>query len=73
GQAIADSCCICDPELVVVGGGVSKAGQPLLDGIARHFAKYCFHAARSTRFALAKLGNSAGIYGGFRLISGRET
>ena len=73
GQAIADSCCICDPELVVVGGGVSKAGQPLLDGIAHHFAKYCFHAARSTRFALAKLGNSAGIYGGFRLISGRET
>lgn len=69
GEAIADACCILDPELVIIGGGVSKAGQVLLDGIHRHFQTYMFHACKHTRFALARLGNDAGIYGSFRLIS----
>ena len=67
GEFLADVCCVCDPELIVIGGGVSKAGQVLLDGIARHFPRYMFHACKDTRFALAKLGNDAGIYGSFRL------
>lgn len=70
GEAIADACCICDPELVIIGGGVSAAGQVLLDGIHRHFQKYMFHACKNTRFALATLGNDAGIYGSFKLILG---
>ena len=69
GEAIADACCILDPELVIIGGGVSAAGQVLLDGIHRHFQTYMFHACKHTRFALATLGNDAGIYGSFRLIS----
>ncbi len=68
GEFLADVCCVCDPELVVIGGGVSKAGQVLLDGIARYFPQYMFHACRDTRFALAQLGNDAGIYGCFRLV-----
>lgn len=72
GEAIADACCICNPELVLIGGGVSAAGQPLLEGIERHFCTYRFHACKDTRFALATLGNSAGIYGGFRLILGES-
>ncbi len=68
GEFLADVCCVCDPELVVIGGGVSKAGQVLLDGIARYFPHYMFHACKNTRFALAKLGNDAGIYGCFRLV-----
>ena len=68
GQFLADVCCVTDPEVVVLGGGVSKAGQPLLKGAKRYFDKYIFHASSSTRFALATLGNDAGAYGAFKLI-----
>lgn len=68
GQFLAAVCCTVDPEVVVLGGGVSKAGQYLLDGAKHYFDKYIFHAARSIRFTLATLGNDAGAYGAFRLI-----
>ncbi len=67
GEFLADVCCVVDPQTVVLGGGVSKAGQPLLDGVQPYFRKYMFHAGRDTRFALAKLGNDAGAYGAFKL------
>ena len=56
-----------DPEVVVLGGGVSKAGNMLLEGIKPYFQKYVFHAASAVRFALASLGNDAGAYGAFKL------
>ncbi len=68
GQFIANVCMVSDPEIVVLGGGVSKAGQMLLDGAKRYFDKYIFHASGSTRFALASLGNDAGAYGAFKLV-----
>ena len=68
GQFLASVCCVTDPDVVVLGGGVSKAGQPLLEGAKRHFDKYIFHASASIRFALATLGNDAGAYGAFKLI-----
>ena len=68
GEFIAGVCCVADPEVVVLGGGVSKAGAPLLEGVQRYFAHYCFHACAETRFALATLGNDAGAYGAFKLI-----
>ena len=68
GQFLAAVCCVTDPEVVVLGGGVSKAGQPLLEGAKRYFDKYIFHASASIRFALATLGNDAGAYGAFKLI-----
>lgn len=67
GEFLADVCCVVDPEVVVLGGGVSKAGQPLLDGAKRYFDKHVFHAAKDVRFALASLGNDAGAYGAFKL------
>lgn len=67
GRFLASVCCVVDPEIVVLGGGVSKAGQPLLDGVARYFREAVFHPCRDTRFALARLGNSAGIWGGMYL------
>ncbi|MBR2937887.1 MAG: ROK family glucokinase [Oscillospiraceae bacterium] len=70
GMVIANVCCVADPEVVVLGGGVSRAGQPLLDGARRYFGKYCFHACRDTRFALATLGNDAGVHGAFKLLIG---
>ena len=68
GQFLAAICCTVDPEVVVLGGGVSRAGQYLLDGAKHYFDKYIFHAARSIRFTLATLGNDAGAYGAFRMI-----
>ena len=67
GKFLADICAVVDPEAVVLGGGVSKAGQPLLDGAHKAFEKYAFHACRETPFRLATLGNDAGAYGAFRL------
>ena len=68
GEFLANVCTIVDPEVVVIGGGVSKAGQMLLDGIVPYFHKYVFHAAGEVRFALASLGNDAGAYGAFKLV-----
>lgn len=67
GLTIAMGCCMVDPELVVLGGGMSKAGQVLLDGVMPRFEHHMFHACKGTRFALATLGNDAGIYGCFHL------
>lgn len=68
GRFLGDICCVVDPEVIVLGGGVSKAGQMLLDGVRRYYDKYAFHACRETRFALATLGNDAGVYGACKLI-----
>jgi len=68
GEFLANICAVADPEAVVLGGGVSKAGKPLLDGVQRHFEKYAFFGLKPVRFALATLGNDAGAYGAFKLI-----
>ena len=67
GEFLGDVCSTVDPEVVVLGGGVSKAGNMLLEGIKPYFEKYVFHAASAVRFALASLGNDAGAYGAFKL------
>ncbi|MBS7007029.1 ROK family glucokinase [Anaerostipes sp.] len=59
-----------DPEVFVLGGGVSKAGNILLDAIKKHYRKYTFGAVTEGKFILASLGNDAGIYGAARLIKG---
>ena len=67
GQFLASMCCVVDPEVVVLGGGVCKAGTVLLDGIRPYFEKYVFHSIRGVKFALAQLENDAGAYGAFKL------
>ena len=69
GEALADACCVCDPERIILGGGVSRAGDYLLQGVERHFRLHMFHACKDTQFALATLGNDAGMYGAFRLLA----
>ena len=68
GEFLANICNVVDPDVVVLGGGVSKAGQPLLAGAKRHFDKWVFHGAKDVRFELATLGNDAGAYGAFKLV-----
>ena len=67
GEFLADVCCVFDPEKVILGGGVCKAGQFLLDGMMPHYLKNVFHASRGVKFAIASLGNDAGTYGAFKL------
>ncbi len=68
GSALSNMACVANPEVIVIGGGVSKAGQILIDTIRQHFIETAFHACRDTRFALATLGNDAGMYGCMKLI-----
>ena len=67
GEFLADLCCVVNPEAVVLGGGVSKAGKVLIEGTKPYFEKNVFHAASNVRFELASLGNDAGAYGAFKL------
>lgn len=57
-----------DPERFVIGGGVSKAGQFLIDVIERHYQIYTPISKNKGTIGLAKLGNDAGIYGAARMI-----
>lgn len=66
GLAVVNS--VIDPEIFVIGGGVSKAGNIILDYIKRGYKKYAFHVGEDVQFALATLGNDAGIYGAARLV-----
>ena len=59
---------IINPEIFVIGGGVSKAGEVLFDYIKPSFEKTAFHGSRGVIFALATLGNDAGIYGAARML-----
>ena len=68
GEFIANICCVVNPEVIVFGGGVSRAGEPLLEGVRRHFAVWGYHACQETKFTLATLGNDAGAYGAFKLV-----
>ena len=67
GEFLGNVCSTVNPEVVVIGGGVSKAGQVLIDGIVPQFKKNVFHAASGAKFTLASLGNDAGAYGAFKL------
>ncbi len=53
-----------DPEMIVLGGGVSKAGQFLLDNVRAQLPRYLMYKnLPSPKLELARLGNEAGIIG----------
>ncbi len=68
GNALAIFSCVADPDVIVIGGGVSKAGQVLIDCVEKYFRQYAFTACKDTKIKLATLGNDAGIYGAAKLI-----
>ena len=68
GKGLAAIAAVCNPEVFVIGGGVSKAGPILIDYIQKYYRKYVFHGSRDARFTLATLGNDAGIYGAAKLV-----
>jgi len=68
GGAIAGFATVADPEAIVIGGGVSKAGQPLIDCIEKYYQRYAFPSCKETPIVLATLGNDAGIYGAAKMV-----
>ena len=68
GRALAAYACVVDPEVFVIGGGVSGAGNIVLDPIRENYRKYAFPTSVDTAFVIAALGNDAGIYGAARLV-----
>ena len=68
GLALANIASTVDPEVFVVGGGVSKAGPVILDYIKKYYVKYTYKGCRDAEFVLATLGNDAGIFGSARLV-----
>lgn len=68
GTALSYISCVVDPEVFVIGGGVSKAGDILVDTIRKYYRENAFHASRGTKFALAELENEAGMYGAVKLV-----
>ena len=68
GGTLSNIAAVTNPEVIVIGGGVSKAGQILIDTIRKHFTESVFHACKDTRFVLAGLGNDAGMYGCVKML-----
>lgn len=68
GKALAVVAGVVNPEIFVIGGGVSKAGNVLIDYIQKNYQKYAFSGCRGALFTLARLGNDAGIYGSAKMV-----
>lgn len=63
GKACAMIACVISPDVIVLGGGVSLAGEVLLQVVNKYYQRFTYKACREIPFALATMGNDAGIYG----------
>ena len=69
GLVVANVVLTVDPDVFVIGGGVSKAGQVLIDVITKYYHKFAkIIGDNKAKVVLAKLGNDAGIYGAARMV-----
>lgn len=68
GVALSNVAVVIDPEAFVIGGGVSAAGQMILDVVKKYYQSNALFAVRDKEFRLAELGNDAGIYGAVRMV-----
>ena len=68
GRGLAVFACVTDPEVILIGGGVSKAGQTLIEAVQKEYRKAAFPTCKDTPIKLAVLGNDAGIYGAAKLV-----
>lgn len=64
---LANMAAISDPAVIVIGGGVSKAGKIVLDYVKKVYKEVAFFSNRDVEFVLASLGNEAGIIGAAKL------
>lgn len=69
GLVVANVALTVDPDVFVIGGGVSKVGQVLIDVITKYYHKFAkIIGDNKAKVVLAKLGNDAGIYGAARMV-----
>ena len=68
GKTLASVACVTNPQAFIIGGGLSNAGDTVIQPIQKWFKHFCFHNMTETEFKRATLGNSAGIYGGVQLV-----
>ena len=68
GKGLAAVASVVDPQIFVIGGGVSKAGDILFKYIEPSYKRCAFGPCKQAKFALAELGNDAGIYGAAALV-----
>ena len=68
GIALGHIACVIDPDVFIIGGGVSKAGEFLIDAIQKHYVEKTYPQCKKTPIKLATLGNSAGIYGAAKMV-----
>jgi glucokinase len=68
GRGLAIIANVVDPEVILLGGGVSRTGEPLIERVTKFYKKFVFHASRNTEIRIASLGNDAGIYGCMYMI-----
>jgi len=66
--AMANISCVINPQIFVIGGGMSKAGDYLIDILQKYYEDKAFLPAKTTKIVLAKLGSEAGMYGAARLV-----
>ena len=70
GRALSFISCVVDPDIYILGGGMSRAGDVVINAVMKYHAKYAFHVSAKTGVVVAKLGNDAGIYGCVKMILG---
>ena len=72
GMAMATVTLTIDPDVFVIGGGVSNAGEILVNTIEHYYKKYLSISEKRAKIVLASLGNDAGIYGAARMVLDQE-
>ena len=70
GRAMSFVACTVDPDVFIIGGGMSRAGCIISDTTFNYYHKYAFHVSNNTTIATAELGNDAGIYGCAKMVLG---
>ena len=68
GIALSYVASLIDPQIFVIGGGVSKAGNIIIDVTSKHYKNFVMKSIKETEFILATLGNDAGTYGSARMV-----
>ena len=59
---------VLDPEVFIIGGGISGAGEILIKNIEKAYLNYAHYGIKNAKFVLAKLKNDAGIVGASELV-----
>lgn len=73
GLALANIAAVADPQVFLIGGGVSAAGSIIIDNVKKYYEQYSMKALKGREIRLAKLGNDAGILGCIKMAIDGDT